>query len=64
MVVAAPSVPRPPFTVAVNLSLAQCRNGHLARTTGRALRASGLEPRWLELKVTGEPVLVSRQRSR
>jgi diguanylate cyclase (GGDEF)-like protein/PAS domain S-box-containing protein len=42
----------PPITMAVNLSLAQCRNGDLAHTTGRALRASGLEPRWLELEVT------------
>ena len=42
----------PPLTVAVNLSLAQCRNGDFARTTGRALRASGLEPRWLELELT------------
>jgi diguanylate cyclase (GGDEF)-like protein/PAS domain S-box-containing protein len=42
----------PPLTVAVNLSLAQCRNDDLARTTGRALQASGLEPRWLELEVT------------
>jgi EAL domain-containing protein (putative c-di-GMP-specific phosphodiesterase class I) len=42
----------PPLTVAVNLSLAQCRNSDLARTTGRALRTTGLEPRWLELEVT------------
>jgi diguanylate cyclase (GGDEF)-like protein len=42
----------PPLTMAVNLSLAQCRNGDLARTIRRALRASGLEPRWLELEVT------------
>ena len=42
----------PPLTVAVNLSPAQCRNGDLARTTGRALRTTGLEPRWLELEVT------------
>jgi diguanylate cyclase (GGDEF)-like protein/PAS domain S-box-containing protein len=41
-----------PVTIAVNLSLAQCRNGDLAQTTGQALRATGLEPRWLELEVT------------
>jgi diguanylate cyclase (GGDEF)-like protein/PAS domain S-box-containing protein len=42
----------PPLTVAVNLSPAQCRNGDLVRTTGRALRTTGLEARWLELEVT------------
>ena len=42
----------PPLTIAVNLSLAQCRNGGLARTARQALRAAGLEPRWLELEVT------------
>jgi diguanylate cyclase (GGDEF)-like protein/PAS domain S-box-containing protein len=42
----------PPLTIAVNLSLAQCRNGDLRRMTWQALRATDLEPRWLELEVT------------
>ena len=42
----------PPLRMAVNLSLAQCRSGDLARSTRRVLRASGLEPCALELEVT------------
>ena len=42
----------PPLRTAVNLSLAQCRSGDLARSTLQVLRASGLEPCALELEVT------------
>jgi EAL domain-containing protein (putative c-di-GMP-specific phosphodiesterase class I) len=42
----------PHLPIAVNLSLAQCRGGDLARSTRRALRASGLEPGALEFEVT------------
>ena len=42
----------PHLPMAVNLSLAQCRTGDLAKSTWRVLRASGLEPCALELEVT------------
>ena len=42
----------PDLPMAVNLSLAQCRSGDLARSIRRILRASGLEARALELEVT------------
>jgi EAL domain-containing protein (putative c-di-GMP-specific phosphodiesterase class I) len=42
----------PHLPMAVNLSLAQCRAGDLAKSTWRVLRASGLEPGALELEVT------------
>jgi diguanylate cyclase (GGDEF)-like protein len=42
----------PHLPMAVNLSLAQCRAGDLAKSTRRVLRASGLEPGALELEVT------------
>jgi diguanylate cyclase (GGDEF)-like protein/PAS domain S-box-containing protein len=42
----------PHLPTAVNLSLAQCRNGDLASSTRRVLQASGLEPCALELEVT------------
>jgi EAL domain-containing protein (putative c-di-GMP-specific phosphodiesterase class I) len=42
----------PHLPMAVNLSLAQCRAGDLAKSTRRVLRATGLEPCALELEVT------------
>jgi EAL domain len=42
----------PHLPTAVNLSLAQCRNGDLASSTRRVLQASGLEPCALELEGT------------
>ena len=42
----------PHLPTAVNLSLAQCRSGDLAKSTRRVLRESGLEPCSLELEVT------------
>ena len=42
----------PHLPMAVNLSLAQCRAGDLAKSTRRVLRATGLEPGALELEVT------------
>ena len=38
--------------VAVNLSPAQLRNDNLLQDIDSALRASGLDPRWLELEIT------------
>ena len=45
--------------VAVNLSPAQLRNDNLLQDIDSALRASGLDPRWLELEIT-ETLFVER----
>jgi diguanylate cyclase (GGDEF)-like protein/PAS domain S-box-containing protein len=42
----------PAVRVAVNLSRYQLVRGGIVETVARALEASGLEPRWLELEVT------------
>jgi len=47
----------PPMRVSVNISSRQFRTGSLEETTREALRASGLEPEWLEVELT-ESLLV------
>lgn len=47
----------PPIRVSVNLSLREFRDGRLEDTISRALRESGLDPRWLELEVAEETAI-------
>jgi len=47
----------PPMRVSVNISSRQFRTGSLEETTREALRASGLQPEWLEIELT-ESLLV------
>ncbi len=47
----------PPLVMAVNLSAVQFRRGDVEKTVIHALKASGLEPRYLELELT-ESVLI------
>ena len=47
----------PPMRVSVNISSRQFRTGSLEETVREALRASGLQPEWLEIELT-ESLLV------
>ena len=47
----------PELTMAVNLSAVQFRRGDVEHSVMQALRASGLDPRWLELELT-ESILI------
>ncbi len=49
----------PPFRVAVNLSAQQFNTGEVRAMVRRALRATGLDPKWLELELTESIVMLN-----
>lgn len=51
----------PSFRMAVNLSACQFQDGDVGALARRALAASGLEARWLELEVTESVVLLNAE---
>jgi len=52
----------PPISVSVNISAVQFRQTHLATMVQEALKASGLEPRWLELELTESMLMEDGER--